>query len=403
MEERTSAPRFVTAASTTFTARRIDAITAKFYSICLALTAFEVFVHASEQTHLLNPILAAVGLGSILVAVAGFVIFTWTVDASGVWYVVHALTVVANLAIWPFSFSHHGPIPAGFTPFLYWTLGWGCISAGLGLQPILAAAYILIVPTWFSLLVISPYGGSTSISQAAQDGVYTFLTSAVVVSVIYLLRRRAADQDRAFDAQATAKAKAAATEAVAKERLRLASLVHNDVLAALAMAVDAQSEEQKVQAKHAAEVAIAKLNEYSSMPEEPEDKVQVSNFAASLEELISREYPEFAVSSNIEGKFKIPVDVSQALAEALLQAVANSKQHAGPAGTKRRVKIEAKAHTLKLVVADDGRGFRMARVPRNRMGIRLLIQERVSQLGGQVKIDTWPGEGTNVVISWSAE
>lgn len=402
MSTQTSTPRFVHAASTTFTARRIDDITAKFYSLGLALTSLEVFAHASEQAHLLHPLFSVLGLGSILASIAGMVIFSWTMEANSAWYIVHALTVLANLAIWPIALNDYGSLPPDFTPYIYWTIGWGCISAGLGLQPLLGGAYILIVPTWFSLVMLSPAGGGAPMLRAVQDGVYTFLISAVVVSVIYMLRGRAAAQDRAFDAAAAASAKAAASSAIAKERLRLASLVHNDVLAALESAVSAFSPGQKEDSARAARVAIEKLNEYSSIQLEPEDRVLVADYAASLVDLVTRDFPEFAVSSSIEGKFQIPVEVSQALAEAMLQAVSNSRMHAGPGTTKRRVKIEAKDKALKLVVADDGRGFRMARVPKNRLGIRLLIQDRVAQLGGEVKIDTWPGEGTNVVITWRA-
>jgi signal transduction histidine kinase len=44
----------------------------------------------------------------------------------------------------------------------------------------------------------------------------------------------------------------------------------------------------------------------------------------------------------------------------------------------------------------------MSRVPKNRLGIRVSIIERVELAGGHVFIDSRPAEGTNIILEWGA-
>jgi signal transduction histidine kinase len=85
-----------------------------------------------------------------------------------------------------------------------------------------------------------------------------------------------------------------------------------------------------------------------------------------------------------------------------LQAIANSQQHAGDRASRSLVLKGHKAG-IKIVIKDDGRGFRMSRVPKNRLGIRLSIIERVELAGGRVFIDSRPGDGANIILEWGAD
>ena len=68
--------------------------------------------------------------------------------------------------------------------------------------------------------------------------------------------------------------------------------------------------------------------------------------------------------------------------------------------TKRQLRLSAKGRSVKVVVEDDGRGFREARIPRSRLGIRLSVRRRMETVGGSVKINSEPGRGCTVVIMW---
>jgi signal transduction histidine kinase len=84
---------------------------------------------------------------------------------------------------------------------------------------------------------------------------------------------------------------------------------------------------------------------------------------------------------------------------ATAQALANSLQHAG-AGANRLVRVKASNSELKIIIRDDGKGFRVSRIPKTRLGVRLSIIERVERVGGRVFIDTSPGAGTTIILEW---
>ena len=51
---------------------------------------------------------------------------------------------------------------------------------------------------------------------------------------------------------------------------------------------------------------------------------------------------------------------------------------------------------------DDGRGFSEAKVPDERLGLRISIRDRIAKVGGNADIVSAPGEGTTVTILWPA-
>ena len=92
--------------------------------------------------------------------------------------------------------------------------------------------------------------------------------------------------------------------------------------------------------------------------------------------------------------------IGHALSEATIQAITNSKQHAGP-GAECVVRMKGGANGIKIVIKDDGKGFRPSRVPKNRLGLRLSIINRVEAVGGTVKIDSAPGRGSAIILEWN--
>jgi signal transduction histidine kinase len=129
--------------------------------------------------------------------------------------------------------------------------------------------------------------------------------------------------------------------------------------------------------------------------------IAAGNFFAALDNIARTQDPHLTVSiSEVDGVL-LPEPVASALTEATLQAIANSQQHAGDRASRSLVLKGHKAG-IKIVIKDDGRGFRMSRVPKNRLGIRVSIIERVELAGGHVFIDSRPGEGTNIILEWGA-
>jgi signal transduction histidine kinase len=82
--------------------------------------------------------------------------------------------------------------------------------------------------------------------------------------------------------------------------------------------------------------------------------------------------------------------------------LANSIHHAG-SNAQRQVLLRGNKAGLKIVVKDNGKGFRPSRVPKNRLGLKLSIIGRMKSVDGRVFIDSKIGAGTNVVIEWGAK
>jgi len=70
-------------------------------------------------------------------------------------------------------------------------------------------------------------------------------------------------------------------------------------------------------------------------------------------------------------------------------------RHAGP--SEVTVRLCADSRQARLEVADDGRGFDVLNQPADTGGLGLhTMRDRVTELDGQLTIDSAPGEGTKV-------
>jgi two-component system, NarL family, nitrate/nitrite sensor histidine kinase NarX len=82
----------------------------------------------------------------------------------------------------------------------------------------------------------------------------------------------------------------------------------------------------------------------------------------------------------------------------LQEALSNVRKHAGAS----RVEVElARGPGYRFVVRDDGRGFDPAGAPRDaadHVGLRIM-RERAARIGGDVKVSSQPGAGTEVVLT----
>jgi signal transduction histidine kinase len=85
------------------------------------------------------------------------------------------------------------------------------------------------------------------------------------------------------------------------------------------------------------------------------------------------------------------------------EALTNVAKHAQ--ATVCRVSLQQSARSLLVTIDDDGVGFDLAEVERERArrGLGLIgIRERVAQLHGTLRIETAPGRGTCVTVELPA-
>ncbi|HMQ33026.1 MAG TPA: two-component regulator propeller domain-containing protein, partial [Chloroflexaceae bacterium] len=81
------------------------------------------------------------------------------------------------------------------------------------------------------------------------------------------------------------------------------------------------------------------------------------------------------------------------------EALNNAVKHA--AATQVTVCVDCTADEVLLRVSDDGRGFDRGRASHGGLGLGIL-QERASEIGAQLTIDSQPGAGTTVILRWQA-
>jgi signal transduction histidine kinase len=249
------------------------------------------------------------------------------------------------------------------------------------------------------LVRVSEYGGFASPMHAVQDAIYTFLFSSVFTALPQLLRYQARATDEANRLASESVANQAYIDATEREQLRAAAWVHDSVLKTLENAIDAKSASQKAEAVSSAKLAIKTLSSYRYQPGLESELVGAESLFSALTQAIQTKSPEVEISAEIRNALNLSPSVANALTLATLQVIENSVQHAGEC--TRKLKLRATDHSVKIVMVDDGVGFRFTKATKSKLGLRLSVIARVEDVGGKVHIDTAPNQGTTVVIEWS--
>jgi signal transduction histidine kinase len=96
----------------------------------------------------------------------------------------------------------------------------------------------------------------------------------------------------------------------------------------------------------------------------------------------------------------LPSSVADQLVACVGEALRNVERHAGTG--QAEVTVTGGAGWAVIKIADRGRGFDPAATPPSRRGIRESITGRMQAAGGRAAIDSRPGWGTTVTVSWPA-
>jgi signal transduction histidine kinase len=97
----------------------------------------------------------------------------------------------------------------------------------------------------------------------------------------------------------------------------------------------------------------------------------------------------------------LPADAARELVLALRAALDNVRTHC-PEGTRAWILIEDEPGQVTVTLRDDGPGFEAGRlteaVEAGRLGVAKAILGRVRELGGTARVESTPGEGTEVEL-----
>jgi NarL family two-component system sensor histidine kinase LiaS len=97
----------------------------------------------------------------------------------------------------------------------------------------------------------------------------------------------------------------------------------------------------------------------------------------------------------VEAERRLPLNVEQALYRIAQESLANIARHSR--ASQAEVSLDYGEQAIRLEISDNGRGFEANQKP-NGIGLRS-IRERAESIGGQVSIESTPGNGTHIRVT----
>lgn len=314
--------------------------------------------------------------------------------AAGIFFIAY----IVNLALWPFVASRGDVVPAD-QPWIFFLVNVAGVAAIVTFPIGVQVAWALTGPFLYGLVRLIQGGFRPEFWIAtAFDVSFTLILGMVLVALGWMVRSVANGVD---DARARAVAlytEAASIEAAEHERVAVAALMHDSVLAALIAAERAETERARELAVEMAREALTRLANAEAPTQEGRDEpVQIELIAEDLRFAAAQLGVPVEVACHGQGD--VPDRVARAMALAGRQAVGNAVTHA--AGRGLAIAVEANGGTSFTVrVTDTGGGFDPAQVRSDRLGIRASIVARMAAVGGVATIVSGR-HGTVVTLEWT--
>lgn len=299
-----------------------------------------------------------------------------------IWVVGTADAVSPEREPWPYFILSLATIAA----IVAFPLPWQLVSA-IGIPTVFAVGRILhgrgAAEYWIPVLY---------------DVSIALLLGLAYVLVAWMLRGIAAGVDDARSEAVSAYTSATSIESAERERLEVATLMHDSVLAALIAVSRAEGQRECELGVSMARDALGRLaNAEDEMVVGTNEPVSAVRVTHEVREAVAQLGADIDVEVPRGASVEIPARVARALVLATTQAVANAIEHADGIGLA--VEITALERGIRVTVRDEGPGFDLAAIPVDRLGIRASIFARVAAVGGQAAIDS-SSAGTIVTLSY---
>ncbi|RNE59106.1 ATP-binding protein [Cryobacterium tepidiphilum] len=286
-------------------------------------------------------------------------------------------------------------------PWLWYFCSIATSCAALAFPLRWAAVYAITAPVAYGVLRLTPAGGHADLLLAALDAVYAILLGQVVLIIIVMLRQATAAVDIAQSNALRKYAAAVRHHATELERVEVDSIVHDSVLTTLLAAARAETPKEAELAVTMAARAMARLTDAGVPVANDETVIPFARVSQRIRHAAEAFASPFVVVEKNVDMITVPLQASDALYSATVQAMVNSMQHAGTGDITRTLTLRSNSRGgCTIEITDTGVGFDARAVPSERLGLRLSIMERMESAGGAVKLRTAPGEGTTVTIVW---
>ena len=312
-----------------------------------------------------------------------------------------ALLYLAALQTWPVAVVNQTD-SGGTNYWLYYLLTVATAAAAIGLPTAIATTYLLVVPVMYGLIRVTPDGGNASAQQAILDSLYAIILGGAIMVIVTMLRQASAAVDAAQANALERYAHAVRAHATEVERVQVDSIVHDSVLTTFISAARAFTPDAKALAATMAGNAIGHLREAALVTPDDGSTVPLSAVARRIADAANTIGAKFELRTRTIGAKQMPIMAAEAVYSAAVQAMVNSLQHAGSAPeVSRWLTVRGVDPAgIEVEVGDTGSGFDYVDVPKERLGLRVSIVERVANAGGCVEIDSVIGEGTSITIRW---
>ena len=356
----------------------------------------------TQQSELPQP-LGWLQAAALCVCLAWAVIGAVSQRGVGAATTVFALVYLVVVALWPITAA--GSTVDG-TPWLWTLCTVASAYAAVRMRPWMAAVYVVLAPALFGIVLIGVTDGREW-DIALLDAIYAAIVGAVILTIASLLRHAAAVVDAAQRAALDGYERGVREHLGEAERVEVDALVHDSVLTTLLAAASARTPEAKQLAARMAADALGHLSSTQPVPTSlPEQQTNGWALVAGIRAAAGSipHQPIFRTDGQLA--VSLPASVAEALIAASVQAMMNSSQHAGGADVSRSVTFagvgDGRSARLRILIADDGVGFDVARVAPRRLGLATSIIQRVEMAGGIARVDSAPGAGTTITLDWPA-
>ncbi|HEU0132520.1 MAG TPA: DUF5931 domain-containing protein [Mycobacteriales bacterium] len=197
-------------------------------------------------------------------------------------------------------------------------------------------------------------------------------------------------------------ARAVELQAATTERERLARHIHDNVLQALAL-IHRRGERLGGEAAELAAIAAGQEAALRDLVARPPASAPAG--AADVRELVEAAVRATPLPAEVAAPGEpvlLPAADAHELAAAVAAALDNVAKHAGD-GARAWVLVEDEGAAVTVSVRDDGAGFEPAALATaaaaGRLGVAQSIQGRARALGGEARVESVPGAGTEVEVT----
>lgn len=393
--------RETTAGLGSFTRLRIERIISLVVGLGSLVLGTQAFLNANLLPYQESPAWYVPLMVMTFVPLAAMLIACFAGRGVRLFAGIFALVYPLALLLWPLA-TAGGEANSTSEPWIWYLVNVATAASVLAFPLLLQVAWTAVIPLLFGVVrVIQADFARDYWYSVTLDVSFALILGGMLTTLGWVFRSVAANVDETRARAVESYAAAASADAAEQERIAVAALMHDSVLAALLAAERAHTPRERLLAVAMAREALTRLANTEHGSEEGSDEPRG---AASIADDIERAALELNVRLHVERDIEpttpaMPGRVARALVLAATQAIANAAQHAGGSGLAVTVDGGLEPAHTRITVRDTGDGFDLDRVPHDRLGIRASIFARVAAVGGTSDIQS-DRHGTTVQLEW---